>query len=300
MNIYTLNMDIDIDPAEIIETMEHTKLGSVIVLLTEVGIRFAWCALICFIAWLVTRVSIKLTSNFYRKQVEKSKLSLTERKAETLNTLTNSVVRYVVYFFAIFTILRQLGVSDSSLLVVASAGSVAIGLGAQNIVTDMMEGFFIIFEDNYAVGDIITIQGVTGTVESVTLRATKIRDPEGSVHIIPNGSIGTVTNLCMEYRNAVVEVGVAYHENIDRVLAILENEVSQAMDIESILETPRVVGVIALDDSAVTIRVVAKCEVKTHFATANELRRRIKNRLDKEGVEIPFPQRTVYIRKEES
>ncbi len=298
MNLFHLTTDTK--TAELIENLEPTRLGTFFILLTEFGIKLAWCIFICFIAWLITRLSTRLVSTFYRKQIEKKQLSLTERKAETLNTLTNSVVKYTVYFLAIFTILRQLGVSDSSLLVVASAGSVAVGLGAQSIVTDMMEGFFIIFEDNYAVGDIITIQGVTGTVESVTLRATKIRDYEGSVHIIPNGSVGTVTNLCMEYRNAVVEVGVAYHENIDRVLDILENEMTQTKDIDSILEPPRVIGVIALDDSAVTIRVVAKCAVKTHTATANEIRRRIKNRFDREGVEIPFPQRTVHIVKEEA
>ncbi len=115
------------------------------------------------------------------------------------------------------------------------------------------------------------------------------------MHIIPNGSVGTVTNLCNDFINAIVTVGISYGENIYRVLAILENEMTLTSDITSILETPTVVGVVGLDDSAVSIRIVAKCEVKTNYAVEAELRKRIKNRFDKEGIEIPFPQRTVHI-----
>ena len=187
---------------------------------------------------------------------------------------------------------------SSSLVVVASAASVAIGLGAQGIATDMLGGFFILFEDNYAVGDIVTIQGVTGTVESVTLRSTKLRDVQGCVHIIPNGSVGTVTNLCRDYINAIVTVGIAYGESIDHAIAVLTDEMQKTSDMESILETPVVAGVTGLDDSAVTIKVVAKCRIKTNPAVEAELRRRIKNRFDKEGIDIPFPQRTIRIVQE--
>ena len=176
--------------------------------------------------------------------------------------------------------------------------SVAIGLGAQGIATDMLGGFFILFEDNYAVGDIVTIQGVTGTVESVTLRSTKLRDVQGCVHIIPNGSVGTVTNLCRDYINAIVTVGIAYGESIDHAIAVLTDEMQKTSDMESVLETPVVAGVTGLDDSAVTIKVVAKCKIKTSPAVEAELRRRIKNRFDKEGIDIPFPQRTIHIVQE--
>lgn len=247
------------------------------------------------LCWFLIRVSNGLAHKFFKKQTQKQHLAISERKANTLNSISSSVLKYVIYFIGLFTILNILGVDSKSLLVIASAGSVAIGLGAQSVVTDMMDGFFILFEDHYAVGDIVTIQNVTGVVEGVSLRYTKIRDFQGKMHTIPNGSVGIVTNLCNDFINALVTIGVAYDANIDHVLSILEDEMKQTTDIENILETPVVVGVVGLDDSAVSIRIVAKCKIKTNFAVETELRRRIKNRLDKEGIEIPFPQRTVHI-----
>lgn len=250
------------------------------------------------LCWILIRVSNKVIRAFFRKQTQKQHMAMTERKANTLNSIASSVLKYAVYFIGVFSILKQLGIPDSSLVVIASAGSVAIGLGAQSIATDMLGGFFILFEDNYAVGDVVTIQGITGTVESVTLRSTKLRDAQGCVHIIPNGSVGTVTNLCRDYINAVVTVGIAYGESIDHAIDVLTDEMRKTADMENLLETPAVAGVAGLDDSAVTIKVVAKCKVKTNIAVEAELRRRIKNRFDAEGIDIPFPQRTIRIVQE--
>lgn len=251
-----------------------------------------------FLCWVLMRLSGKLVQRFLQAQVQREKLAMSERKADTLNTVAGSILKYVVYFIGLVSVLKQLGVPTESLLVIASAGSVAVGLGAQGIAGDMMEGFFILFEDHYAVGDIVTIQGITGTVESVTLRSTKLRDSMGCVHIIPNGSVGTVTNQCRDYINAAVTVGIAYGESIDHALAVLEDEMQKTADMPDILETPIVAGVVGLDDSAVTIKIVAKCTVKTNYAVEAELRRRIKNRFDAEGIEIPFPQQVVHIVKE--
>lgn len=263
-----------------------------------VGIKILEVGGTLLLCWIIIRIVNRVAQKFFQKQTQKQRLAMSERKANTLNTITSSVLKYVVYFIGLFTILNLLGVDPKSLLVIASAGSVAIGLGAQSVVTDMLEGFFIFFEDHFAVGDVVTIQNITGTVESVTLRYTKIRDAQGKVHIIPNGSVGIVTNMSSEFINAIVNVGVAYEENIDHVLLILQDEMKKTSDIESILETPVILGVVGLDESAVTIRIVAKCMVKTNFAVEVELRRRIKNRFDQEEIEIPFPQRIVHIVKE--
>ena len=254
----------------------------------NLGIKLLEILFTLFLCWLMIRISSKLVNKFLRTQVQREKLSMSERKAKTLSTVTGSILKYVIYFIGLMSILKQLGVSSESLVVIASAGSVAIGLGAQSIAGDMMEGFFILFEDHYAVGDIVTIQGITGTVESVTLRSTKLRDFGGAVHIIPNGSIGTVTNNCREFINAVVTVGIA----------VLQDEMQKTADMEAVLEPPTVAGVIGLDDSAVTIKIVAKCKVKMNYAVEAELRRRIKNRFDAEGIEIPFPQQVVHLMKE--
>ncbi|MEA5056864.1 mechanosensitive ion channel family protein [Anaerotignum propionicum] len=263
-----------------------------------VGIKILEVGGTLLLCWIIIRIVNRVAQKFFQKQTQKQRLAMSERKANTLNTITSSVLKYVVYFIGLFTILNLLGVDPKSLLVIASAGSVAIGLGAQSVVTDMLEGFFIFFEDHFAVGDVVTIQNITGTVESVTLRYTKIRDAQGKVHIIPNGSVGIVTNMSSEFINAIVNVGVAYEENIDHVLLILQDEMKKTSDMESILETPVILGVVGLDESAVTIRIVAKCMVKTNFAVEVELRRRIKNRFDQEEIEIPFPQRIVHIVKE--
>ncbi len=264
----------------------------------NLGIKALQVVFTLFICWLMIRLSKKLVNKLLNAQVQRQKLAMSERKASTLSTVAGSILKYVIYFIGLMSVLKQLGVSPESLVVIASAGSVAIGLGAQSIAGDMMEGFFILFEDHYAVGDVVTIQGITGTVESVTLRSTKLRDAMGAVHIIPNGSIGTVTNNCREFINAVVTVGIAYGESIDNAIAVLNDEMNKTTDITDILETPVVAGVVGLDDSAVTLKVVAKCKVKTALGVEAELRRRIKNRFDKEGIEIPFPQQVVHLVKE--
>ena len=262
------------------------------------GVKILQIVFTLFICWVLIRLSKKLIDKFLNAQVQRKKMAMSERKASTLSTVAGSILKYVIYFIGLVSVLKQLGVPTESLLVIASAGSVAIGLGAQGIAGDMMEGFFILFEDHYAVGDIVTIQGITGTVESVTLRSTTLRDPFGAVHIIPNGSIGTVTNNCREFINAVVTVGIAYGESIDNAIAVLNDEMAKTTDITDIIETPVVAGVVGLDDSAVTLKVVAKCKVKTALGVEAELRRRIKNRFDQEGIEIPFPQQVVHLVKE--
>ena len=259
------------------------------------GMKILQILFTLFLCWVLIKLSSKLINKVLEAQVQRKKMAMSERKASTLSTVAGSILKYVIYFIGLVSVLKQLGVPTESLLVIASAGSVAIGLGAQGIAGDMMEGFFILFEDHYAVGDIVTIQGITGTVESVTLRSTTLRDPFGSVHIIPNGSIGTVTNNCREFINAVVTVGIAYGESIDHAIAVLNDEMAKTTDITDIMETPVVAGVVGLDDSAVTLKVVAKCKIKTALGVEAELRRRIKNRFDKEGIEIPFPQRTIHI-----
>lgn len=262
------------------------------------GMKVLQILIILLVCKILISLSSKLIEKVLGAQVQRKKLAMSERKASTLSTVAGSILKYVIYFIGLVSVLKQLGVPTESLLVIASAGSVAIGLGAQGIAGDMMEGFFILFEDHYAVGDVVTIQGITGTVESVTLRSTTLRDPMGSVHIIPNGSIGTVTNNCREFINAVVTVGIAYGESIDRAIAVLNDEMAKTTDLTDILETPVVAGVVGLDDSAVTLKVVAKCKVKTALGVEAELRRRIKNRFDQEGIEIPFPQQVVHLVKE--
>ncbi len=266
--------------------------------LLELGYKIFYCLIVLIVCLFLVQLSRKIVKRFLMKQAQNSKVPVDERKANTVYSIVSSVIKYLLYFIAVCTILVQLGVEKSSLIAIAGAGSVAIGLGAQNVIQDTLDGFFILFEDHFGVGDIVTIQGQTGTVEAITMRTTKIRDFNGAVHIIPNGSIGVITNYCKEYMNAIVEVDVAYEENTQKVINVLKNEMEQTDNVEGLLETPEVVGVVALDESAVRIRIVGKCQVKKNWAVERELRIRIKQRFDQEKISIPFPQRTVHIAKE--
>ncbi len=246
---------------------------------------------ILFACKILITLSQKLSKKILDPWIKRTKMPMTKRKINTLSTVSNNIIKYLIYFIGIVSILNLLGVPTESMIVVASAFSVALGFGARGIVTDLLEGFFILFEDHYAVGDVVTIQGITGTVESITLRSTKLRDIMGSMHIINNGSIRIVTNNCVEFINAAVTVGISYGENIDHAIDILKDEMSKTTDIENIIETPVVTGVIGLDNSTVTLKVMAKCKIKTAASVEAELRRRIKNRFDAESIETPFVQK---------
>lgn len=266
--------------------------------LFHIGETIFRCLIIFIVCMLLIKISRILVRKIFDKQVNNKRLRMNERKARTLHSVVISIIKYLLYFVAIFTILEQLGIGEKSLLAIAGAGSVAIGMGAQTMIQDMLDGFFILFEDHFGVGDIVTTQGLTGTVEAITLRTTKIRDFNGSIHIIPNGSIGIVTNMCNEFMNAIVDIDVGYSENMNHVLEVLKDEMKHCSDINGLLEIPEVLGIIGLNASAVTVRITGKCNIKENFSVERELKLRIKDRLDRENIERPFPQRTVHIVQE--
>ena len=256
--------------------------------------KIIYCVVIAVICYLAARISKWITDKIFsakNKVVIKS-----AAKAETLKSMTSSLLQFGIYFIAVLSILNQLGVSTASLAAVSGSIAVAIGLGAQNVVSDLIAGLFIIIEEQFHVGDIVTINGCTGTVEVVTMRTTRLRSVDGTVYIVPNGTISTVTNKCKDFMNAMVDIGVAYEEDIDRVIQVLKDEMASAwQEVQGLQAEPDVLGINSLDDSAVTIRIVARCNVKENFGVERELRLRIKKRFDKEGINIPYPQRTVRI-----
>jgi len=194
--------------------------------------------------------------------------------------------------------LDQVGISLGPLLATAGVAGLAIGFGAQTLVKDIISGVFVLLEDQYAIGDVIQTGGVGGVVEKVNLRTTILRDLEGVVHVVPNGEIRVVSNRTKGWSRAVLEIGVGYGEDPDHVIAVLEELAAEIHDDPVfgtlLLERPVVPGVEAFGDSAVTIRMMAKTVPLKQWDLARELRRRIKHRFDAEGIEIPFPQRTVW------
>jgi small conductance mechanosensitive channel len=226
---------------------------------------------------------------------EKDPLQATEAKkrAHTLGKTLRHALLIVIYFSAILMILGELGIQLGPLLATAGIGALAIGFGSQSLVKDVISGFFIILENQYRIGDVIEVSGVSGLVESLSLRSTVLRDLKGRVHTIPNGEIKVVSNLSKEWSRSVLDIGISPNENIDNVVALL-SQIGKELESEepfksAILESPQVLGVEKFDESKIIIRMLVKTIPLKQWEVERELRRRIKIRFDEKGIQIPFP-----------
>ncbi len=220
------------------------------------------------------------------------------KRADTLTQVIRDLARIVILGVGGMMVLSEVGVDLKPLLAAAGLGGLAIGFGAQSLVKDVISGFFILLEDSIRVGDVVEIAGVGGLVEEVKLRTIVLRDESGSIHVIPNGNINTVKNMTQLYSYYVFNIGIAYRENVDEVMALLKGiaeELRQDAEFAGdILEPLEMWGVDRFADSAVII----KCRIKTkpiqQWRIGREMNRRIKNTFDAKGIEMPFPHQTVY------
>jgi small-conductance mechanosensitive channel len=222
-----------------------------------------------------------------------------EKRAETLGRIIRQVSFVMISLVAGMLIMKEMGFEIGPVIAGAGIAGIAVGFGAQNLVRDIITGFFLLLENQIRVGDVVEIAGKSGLVESVNLRTTVLRDLEGSVHIIPNGTVEAVTNRTREWSRMVLDVGVAYKENVDRVMEVLA-EIGEGMQqdpawSQKITEPLNILGVDSLGDSAVKIRVTFKVVPLQQWAVGREFRRRIKNRFDELGIEIPFPHVTLHV-----
>ncbi|QXM07389.1 mechanosensitive ion channel family protein [Crassaminicella indica] len=254
--------------------------------------------ILIFIAMiLAVRFSNMAVNKFFDNR-EKFKIVGEEKRINTIKGIVNSIIKYTIYFVAFTPILQTVGINISSLIAAAGIGGLAIGFGAQNLVRDMISGFFILLEDQFQVGDHVEIGNKSGIIEDMTLRVTIIRDFNGDLHIIPNGSIDIVTNKCRGNMRAWVDVGIAYEENIDEAINVLKELCEEiANENKDIIEGPTVLGVTNLGESDVVISIVAKTVPLEQWAVERELRKRIKERFDEKGIEIPYPRRVVITNK---
>ncbi len=252
--------------------------------------------LVLFLAFVVYRIGRVLIDRFFNAQSQ-LKIGVDLRKVNTLRALAHSILRYTVYFVAGLTILGQF-VDTTSILATAGIGGLAIGFGAQSLVKDVISGFFILFEDQYAVGDFVTIGDTTGTVEEIGLRITRIRGFKGDLTIIPNGQIQKVVNYTRGNVLAVVDISVPYETDIDKAIKLIEDVAGRyAKENENIVEQPQVLGVMDLGDSQITIRAVARTLPLKHWEVERELKKRIKEAFDENDIGVPYP-RTVIIHSE--
>ena len=222
------------------------------------------------------------------------------QRASTLTRVTRSTALVTIVITAGLMIMRELGLDIAPLIAGASVVGVAVGLGAQTLIRDVIGGFFILLEDQFAVGDSIQVGNIAGGVEKMTLRATFLRDLEGTLHVVPNGEMRIVSNRTKGWSRAVVNLGVAYEEDIGRVMAALGKIGHDFYQDEEfaplLLEEPTVSGVEALGDWAVTVRIMVKTEPGKQWNVARELRRRVKESFEREGIEMPYPRQEVLMR----
>lgn len=244
---------------------------------------------------------LKLLTRRIEKAVEDddpTTLSEREQRAKTLAQLLNSVGGVAIGVAAVLTILN-LFIAIGPLLAGVGVVGLAISFGAQSLVKDVINGFFILLENQFGVGDVVEINGVAGAVEKMTMRVVMLRDLRGVLHVIPNGSITMVSNRTRGWSRTVLDVAVAYKEDVDHVIGVMREVArefwSDPQWRSQLVEEPAVWGVEALADSSVNIRLVATTRPGAQWNVGRELRRRIKKRFDEEGIEIPFPQRTLHL-----
>lgn len=255
----------------------------------RVGLIFIKIILIVVLSRIVVSIVNAAVNRVFQHR-KGSKLSIDQRRVDTLRVLVNNVTGYSIYFLAILLILQQLGVDLRPVLVSAGVLGLAVGFGAQSLVRDVITGFFIIFEDQFAVGDVVTINNLTGTVQEIGLRITRIRSWTGEVHIFPNGTITQVTNFSLQNTVAVVDVSIPYEEDVNQVEEILRETMKKARaEMEDIVAEPEFLGIQALGPSEMIMRVTAECKPNTHHGVTRKMRAMIRQELSKRGIEVPYP-----------
>ena len=267
----------------------------------KTGLRVS---MIMFFAWIATKMLQRSLQHLEQHLIKKSEAegeppSESQKRIETIVRLMRQALLVALWLTFGLVILKEFGVEVGPILASAGVVGVAVGFGAQNLVRDIISGFFIILENQIRVGDVAIINGTGGLVEKINFRTTILRDVAGVVHIFPNGSITTLSNMTNEWSAYVFEIGVAYKENTDHVIEIM-NKVGKSLREDKkfgryMLEEPDIFGVDKFADSAVIIKGRIKTKPIRQWEVGREYLRRLKLVFDEENIEIPFPHRSIYV-----
>lgn len=252
---------------------------------------------------IVSAIVVKIGKNVTERVFDTRKrnpLRITERREATLKKLVKNAITYIVYFMSIMMILSVFTIEVGPLLAGAGVAGLAIGFGAQSLVKDVISGFFIIFEDQFSVGDYVIASEVEGTVEEIGLRTTKIIAYTGELNVVPNGEISKVTNYSIYNGLAIVDVNIPYENDVQEAEKIIERVVKMLPEeYEEILSVPEVIGVQTLDVSHYVIRLIAETLPVYQWAGARVIRKEIKDHLYKAGIDIPAPRLVMYSRNDQ-
>jgi len=221
-----------------------------------------------------------------------------QQRTDTLSSILVKIAGIIILIIAVITILPEFGVNITSLIAAIGIGGLAIAFAAQNLIRDFISGFFILLEDQYSIGDVVSIAGIAGVVEDITLRRTILRDLDANVHSVPNGKVELSTNMTKKYSRVNLNVSVGYGENLKHVIDII-NKICQEMAKDpqwkdDFITTPSVLRVDKLGDSGIDIKILGDTKPAKQWAITGELRLRLKDAFDREGIEIPWPHTKVY------
>ena len=224
-----------------------------------------------------------------------------KKRDDTLVRIFKGIIRVLLIFIAVLMIMSEIGIKIAPILAGAGIAGIAIGFGGQYLIRDIITGLFIIIENQFRVGDVVSINDKAGTVEDITLRMTTLRDLDGTVHHIPNGEITIVSNMSKFFSRVNINIGISYSSSIDKAIEII-NKVGEEMANElewkeHIISAPRFLRLDSLSDSSVDLKILGDTKPSMQWAVSGELRKRLKTAFDKEGIDIPFPQIVIHQQK---
>jgi small-conductance mechanosensitive channel len=265
-----------------------------------IGLRVLLIALLAFVLLRVLRAGVRRFERHLAAAHDPAAIEHAKR-ARTLTDLMHNVVNLVILAIASLMVLQALNVDIMPILTAAGILGLAVGFGAQTLVKDVISGFFLILENQVRVGDVARINGTGGLVEAINLRTIILRDDSGAVHVFPCGGVNTLANLSKDYSYALLDIQVAYKHDTDEVVQVMEQVSEQMRESEKfgavMLEPLEVIGVEGFGEASVTIRVRMKTLPLKQWETAREFRRRLKKAFDEAGIELPFPQRDILVRR---
>jgi len=272
----------------------NTYLSTISKWLLSSGIQIAVVLILMFVALkLANFAARKLSGVIQRHKDEEYK-----KRAETLSSILKIALKVIVIAVAGVIILGEIGVQIGPVLAAAGILGLAVGFGAQSLVQDIISGFFILLEDQVRVGDVVEIEDKSGLVEKLTLRMVTLRDLSGNVHFIRTGKIDVITNMTKEFSRYVFDIGVALKEDVDNVIRIIkevDEDIRSDPDFrDNILNPIEIMGLDRFADSALVVRARTTTKPIMQWTIGREFNKRLKKRFDQEGIEIPFPHRTIY------
>ncbi len=255
-------------------------------------------ALIIVLMVVVIKITRKLCGRYFN-HLAKEKDPEFQKRADTLSSVMAGLLTFVWIIIAAVMVLMQLQIPIAPIITALGVGGLAVGFGGQYIIRDVINGFFILYDDQIRVGDVANIADKGGLVEHVGLRLTKLRDFAGSVHYVRNGEIGVVTNMTKEWSRYVFDIGVAYREDVDQVIEVVK-QIDEEMRADPefgqhILEPIEILGLDQFASSAIIIKARTKTKPIKQWMVGREFNRRMKKRFDELDIEIPFPHMTLYI-----